>query len=323
MAGPISQPLDEAPPGGDAGQPILADESRRPEAVAALLGSEDPEDGRRFLDFARENHVDLSGLWSAPDDAGRPRASVLIVPSAGRTAMVFATPCRRREDLAPRAALVRHACAQLPRLGHALGPTALAQALLDVSADLDREALLASGFRFLAYLSYLERPLPGPAPRLEPWPAGARVEPYAPARREDLLRILQESYEDTLDCPGLRGLRRTEDILSGHMATGRFDPDLWSLLYLDERPAGALLLNPSAHGRSIELVYLGLAPFARGRGHGRGLLRHGLSQIRRRPERTVALAVDENNAPALRLYRAEGFRRVLRRAALIFPLNGD
>jgi ribosomal protein S18 acetylase RimI-like enzyme len=144
---------------------------------------------------------------------------------------------------------------------------------------------------------------------------------YRDDRRAMLLEILDASYERTLDCPGLLGLRRTEDILAGHVSTGRFEPELWTLLLVDRRPAGAILLNPATQGRCVELVYLGLAPFARGRGLGGSLLRHGLLALDGRPERTVTLAVDDKNVPALRLYQAEGFRRVLRRLAYIRPIR--
>ncbi len=94
-------------------------------------------------------------------------------------------------------------------------------------------------------------------------------------------------------------------------------------MHVEDRPAGALLLNPSSQGRCIELVYLGLAPPARGRGLGGMLLRHGLRLVRKRPERLMTLAVDEQNAPAMKLYRRERFRRIMRRAALIRSLHAS
>src|SRR5439155_230273 len=127
--------------------------------------------------------------------------------------------------------------------------------------------------------------------------------------------------EQTLDCPGLRGYRRTSDILEGHRASGVFDPGLWTLLLVDGRVGGALLLNPAVDGQSVELVYLGLARWGRGRGLGRLLLRHGFALLGRRSERTINLAVDEANAPALALYRREGFVPILRRTAMIRPVR--
>jgi len=78
--------------------------------------------------------------------------------------------------------------------------------------------------------------------------------------------------------------------------------------------------NPAPPGEKIELVYLGLIPEARGRGLGSRLLRHGLRQIHQRTESTVSLAVDEQNTPAIQLYKQQGFRRVMRRMAMIRSL---
>jgi len=71
---------------------------------------------------------------------------------------------------------------------------------------------------------------------------------------------------------------------------------------------------------SVELVYLGLVPEARGRGLGRRLLEHGLALLKGRSERAVVLAVDERNTPAMKLYREAGFRPSLRRVAFIRPV---
>ena len=156
-----------------------------------------------------------------------------------------------------------------------------------------------------------------PAPQ---WPSSVRIEPYAETLHDDLVRALEASYERTLDCPGLYGLRITADILAGHQATGDFDPALWTLLYVDDRPAGVMLLNAFPAHRTVELVYLGLAPFARGRGLGRQLLRHGLAQLKKRRERTLTLAVDDRNTPALALYASEGLRPIVKRVAMIRSL---
>ena len=96
---------------------------------------------------------------------------------------------------------------------------------------------------------------------------------------------------------------------------------MWTLLSIDGKIGGTLLLNPASDRQSIELVYLGLAKWARGRGLGRMLLRHGFSLLAGRPERTINLAVDEANSPALSLYRSEGFVPVLRRVAMIRPVR--
>ena len=294
--------------------------ARRTEAIERLVATGRDTDraaADRFLHYARTNAVRLDGLWArlTPDD--RITFTVLAVPSSGRTAMVFASHPRQAGDIGPVGSLIDHACGQVAGFD-----VELAQTLLDPTETLERTAFLEAGFTELAELSYLERPLTrtNPAPPPE-WLAGARVEPYRDDHHDVLLQILEQSYEQTLDCPGLYGLRRTEDIVAGHMATGRFDPNLWTLLWLDDKPAGVILLNSFPAHKTAELVYLGLAPFARGRGLGRQLLRHGLSLLHGRRERSLTLAVDHRNTPALALYEAEGLRPVVRRVALIRSLR--
>jgi ribosomal protein S18 acetylase RimI-like enzyme len=261
--------------------------------------------------------VRLDGLWARLAANGQAAFSVLAVPSPGRTAMIFASHPLRDAQVSEVSGLIDHACGEV-----AGWDIDLAQALLEPSERLEREAFLAAGFSELALLSYLERPLsrsnPPPPPR---WPAGTRLQTYTEAADGVLKSVLEQSYEQTLDCPGLYGLRRTEDIIAGHRATGSFDPTLWTLLWIDEQPAGALLLNAFPGQKTVELVYLGLAPAARRRGLGRQLLRHGLCQLRSRPERSMTLAVDQRNKPALRLYESEGMRVVVDRVALIRPLR--
>lgn len=305
-------------PGDDAGGPIIqVGPERRLEAVRRMVANgPDPADAqaRRFLAYAETNAVGLDLMWARLDARGRIAHTVLAVRNTGRTAIFFASHIRRPDDVAALGAVVATAAAALEPLD-----CDLAQVLLEPAETLDQEAFLCASFVRLAALGYLERPNGvRRGPSRAAWAPPLTVETFDPDRsRDELLGILRATYRSTLDCPGLTGLRRTEDILAGHMATGRFDPDLWFLLRESGRGVGAILLNPSNDGRSIELVYLGLAPEVRGRGLGSRLLDHGLAAIAARRERRVTLAVDEDNAPALALYRGAGFRRVLRRVALV------
>lgn len=301
---------------------VAVPEDRRPEALERLLavnGVGDQSHVQRFLDFAQSNQIRLDFMWSIVNDSDRFLHTVLVVPSPGRTAMFFASHPTHEDETKTIGSLLRHAAASLsPDEIH------LAQALLDPCEQLDQRTYHAGGFVELARLSYMERAVPrsrrnGPVQ----WPSDVTIEPYRESLEQDLITILEASYENTLDCPALRGLRDTSDILRGHESSGVFDADLWTILRIEGEPAGALLLNPSPQQRSVELVYLGLAVKARGRGLGRMLLRHGLWRIAGRTERTMTLAVDERNAPAVALYRAEHFRCVLRRVAMIRPLRED
>lgn len=291
----------------------------RLEAAARLVGAADAADrgaASRFLRYAERNAIDLEDFWIRRAPGGGVDAAVLAVPNRGRTAMLFVSPARSGGDVSATAELLDAVALSLASRG-----VVLAQALLEPDEDLPRRTLEAGGFRHLAMLSYLERELGfGTRVATASWPEDVTIETWDESRAEDFLTALNRSYVGTLDCPGLCGLRRTEDVLAGHRHTGRFEPDLWTLLRRDDEPAGVLLLNADATGRAGELIYLGLAPEVRGRGLGARLLRHGLAASARRRWRRISLAVDEANEPALRIYRREGFRRVARRSAYIRAL---
>lgn len=300
--------------------------ARRDEAIEALLRG-DRAAARRFLRFAEESRLAIGGLWSRVAPDGRIRETVLATVNPGRTATLFASSVRRTTDIAPIAGLLAVACRELAPLDVAIG-----QAMADPRETLQVEAFERSGMRRLATLSYLERARSGPlSPQDEPWPEDVAVERWEPQRRRELEELLERTYVDTLDCPMLAGIRRREDILEGHLRSGRHEPSLWTILRFAGGPRagtaiGCCLMNSSppsavAGDGSIELVYLGLAPEARGRGLARHLLRHAWSLLAPRGERTVALAVDERNGPALALYRRAGFRPTLRRIAFIHQVR--
>ncbi len=199
---------------------------------------------------------------------------------------------------------------------------ALAQALVDPSDHREEALFLAGGFRRLAELDYLERPVPRfGAMSAGPPPEGMTTESWDPTDRDRLISLLVRTYENTLDCPGLAGLRRPEDILDGHLASGSPVPEWWHILRWNDEDAGVLLFNRGASPETLELVYLGLTSAARGRGLGRALLTHGLSLLDGDSARTIVLAVDRANHPAAALYRRTGFRYAMRRIALVCPVT--
>lgn len=309
------------PAGNEPGRIIQVGPQRRPEAIERLVSGglqADRDHARRFLDYAQFHRIRLDGMWSRLDRSGRIEATVLAVPSPGRTAMVFASRIGLASQIDPMAELIDHACRQLVGMD-----VNLAQTLLDPGESLIQQMFMAGGFLDLAVLSYLERSVRPPRSPQTPspqWSDSVSIVRFDDSMRDELLDVLDRSYEQTLDCPGLQGHRKTEDILEGHRASGVFDPSLWTILRINGVASGVLLLNPSADLQTIELVYLGLAKSARGQGLGRQLLRHGLRLVEQRSERTINLAVDESNAPAIALYTREGFRSALRRAAMIRPL---
>jgi len=301
--------------------PTLAALERIVEGAGCPAGSDVCRSAaRRLLGYVQQLRLPARHLWCIVDESGRVLGGALVLPSAGRAAQVLASrPSTELEASATARAITA------ATLGLRPSEATIAQAVLDhaeagTSAASRLGAFLAADFTELATLDYLNRPLPRRGEALKPTlPAGVTIDPW---RRGDstLISVLDASYERTLDCPGLCGLRRTEDILAGHLAAGRFVPGLWSILRTGARAVGALLLSPSHSGGEIDLVYLGLAPEVRGRGFGRLLLSHGLHQLAGRREALIALAVDRSNAPAARLYERSGFVKAGSRLAVIKPL---
>ena len=114
-------------------------------------------------------------------------------------------------------------------------------------------------------------------------------------------------------------------MIEGHKAAGEFDPKLWFLLRDRTNgapaPAGVLLLNRSTRTDSLELVYLGLSPAYRGKKLGDAMMRHAINTASAIGSRRLSLAVDSNNAPALRLYQRHGMTRLCSRVALLRDLR--
>lgn len=310
---------------------VRAPAGRIEDAIGALL-SAGPSAAARFIRQAEAASVRLDHLFCLADAFGRYRMTVLAVPSLGRTAMLLATPARHHDDIAGLARAIRAACEASAAIAD------IAQALIESNRPLDQEAFEAGGLTPIATLEYLELATERPArstfvPRL---PDGWTIEPAAPgfvldgadfqridadARRE-LARTLESTYRETLDCPGLAGLRATADVLEGHFGVGARRRH-WLVARESGAARGACLLNLAPDGRGAELVYFGLAPEARGRGIGSVLLDAGLDAVARSGAATVSLAVDARNTPAKKLYESRGFRKVSSRVALVRALRGQ
>lgn len=192
-------------------------------------------------------------------------------------------------------------------------------ALLEALVPPDRlalgGALREAGFNRLTRLIYLDwRPMGddfklSPVSTSESRPDGSDLIwlSYDADRRLLFEEAIERTYLQSLDCPELTGLRAISDVLIGHRAAGIFDPALWFVALQDGVPAGVILLNRIPSTRALELVYMGVAPEARGHGVGDALMRRGLGSAVAVGAKVVALAVDERNTHARRLYDRWGF----------------
>ena len=242
-------------------------------------------------------------------------SAALAVESPGRAALVF-VPERQDSD---RRSEATTACLRVAQRAAWERSIILLELLLPLDAPRLARVVQEAGFRHLTRLLYLRRnadlPIPPTDPRNDPeWVT------YTPSRANLFAEAIALSYSQSLDCPELTGLRSMPDVLAGHRAAGVFDPTLWSVALRDGEPIAVLLLSRLARPESVEIVYMGVAQVARGTGVANAVMRRAVSAGRRLSATLLALAVDQRNQPARRVYTRWGFEEFAARAAWIATL---
>jgi len=213
-----------------------------------------------FLAAVREGREEMSGLLEARRD-GRLVGAVFAQFQAGRTAVLWPRgrwPASRQPPPMP--------CWAVPAIGFNRG--ASAWSVRDGDRHRAGRCRAAAG-RFqpagrVAVPGVRRRALSADAAH-----GPLNYEPYRPANHDRLVRVIEASYEGTLDCPALDGLRTTADVLDGYQATGLFSPERWLIVGHDGRDVGCLILTDHPHDQNWELIYMGLVSAARGRGWGK------------------------------------------------------
>jgi len=271
-----------------------------------------------FLRYAVYRGLDLNDIWLAAH-SGRLVWAILPVISPGKTMLLFSpthVPADHQDTCV---------CPLVERVvGHYQNRKVdLAQVLLDPGDSGAVAMFKRCRFEPLAELIYLDRDVrrAGDAALR----SGFVWDGYSSATHGDFARAVSATYDGSLDCPRLNGRRNIDDVIEGHKAAGEFDPKLWFLLRDRSNgsaaSAGVLLLNRSTRTDSLELVYLGLAPAYRGKKLGDAMMRHAINTASAIGSRRLSLAVDSNNAPALRLYQRHGMTRLCSRVALLRDLR--
>lgn len=182
----------------------------------------------------------------------------------------------------------------------------LVQSLLESGDASSIPFLTKAGFSMLANLLYMRKGLSGKDVTVP-----AAQEQYAWLKYGDydeteLGLVILETYRQSLDCPGLAGLRRIDDIIAGHRACGQFSPQAWWIALHAGRPAGCILVNDFPQASAADVVYLGVIPDHRGRGLSRTMLLRASLAAQRRGMDDLTLAVDSSNTYAIRSYERAG-----------------
>jgi mycothiol synthase len=307
LDGPVS-------PGGPEFRPVRPEEVH--DALALILACEgtpgNDDQIRDFMQFMSHRRIGPNELWVAKLD-GRLAWAVLPIVSPGRTMLLLGPRfLPETSDVGP---LIESICDHW----HARD-VHLAQALLEPADAAARRLYAAHGFREMAELLYLEEVIP-PALEQPRLPEGFAWKTYSTGAHRQFAQTVLESYQHSMDCPSLNGVREIEDIMAGHRASGEFNPQFWFLLTDHEVACGVVLLSRVSRAENAELVYLGLVPAARGRGIADLLMRQALCASRQMNLGRLTLAVDALNAPALKLYFRHGMQRVGSKIALMRDLR--
>jgi ribosomal protein S18 acetylase RimI-like enzyme len=198
-------------------------------------------------------------------------------------------------------------------------PARMAQILLDPDEISDASIYERHGFRHRTELFFVARSLHEPLPD---WHLGElSAEAFDASRNADrFAAAIEASYRGSLDCQWLEGVRSGREALASHQLSGTWEPALWHLYVVDGCDVGLLLLNDHPDQDAMELVYFGVDPSARGRGYGRALVGHALTQALARGRSLLFAAVDAANTYANAIYAEAKFVELARRQALFrFP----
>lgn len=296
---------------------VCLPEDRR--AALEMLYSHLPEPDRKLqIDQLLSDNVRLVEGLILCECQGKVVGAMLNLASPGRTLMIW--PPVTASDLTVEGQI--QTLASLLRQMRAYARkhrSRLVQMLLTDDERALEPVLLGAGFFYLTRLLYLRR-------IVREWPVQPltlpiEFVPYSDALRPTFLEVLDQSYQASLDCPEVNGIRDLEDILDSHQAQGEFRPDHWLLARWDGEWAGCLLLAGLPELQALEVAYVSVLPAMRGRGVGRELTRKAIQLAAAAGVEQVTLAVDQRNTPARRLYDSEHFEQWESRHAYLLVLD--
>ncbi len=225
--------------------------------------------------------------------------AIVCLKVPGRSALVWPPGVVNEHRTEWEDALLRHATSWLRR-----GGVQLAQTLLEPNEHFLAASLLRNEFTEVTRLFYLRHNLNLPLHSLH-LPARLAFQSYNDD--ETFRHTLTRTYEGTLDCPEINGVRTIDDVVAGHRAQGAFYPERWWLACEGKTPVGVLLMTEMPDSGEWELAYMGVIPEARRCGMGSEILLYALCAARAADVPAVTLSVDARNEPARKLYEAMGF----------------
>jgi GNAT superfamily N-acetyltransferase len=264
-----------------------------------------------FTRFTRQYHINADRQPVALLN-GQMIGYVLVLVNPGAVATVLLPSLlpelEDRNELSYRDIMIR----LLKLLGEQIEPWDLGiiQAVLSGEDEKSfKSILLESGFSFLCDLAVMESSVAADH-------SAVTIEnidwvPFNDTTAQRFEQVILQSYQDSKDCPALTGLRTGPEILESHRWSGIFLKKGWWLMQYQGRDAGVVLLNGTQEKADrLDLIYMGLARWARGRGLGRAIMNKAFETATTLKKKNIRLAVERDNFPAKRIYDEFGFREV-------------
>jgi mycothiol synthase len=275
------------------------------DALRLLFRELGPDDRERrvtsALNLLRSGELDPAGLL-VEHGAGRLAGVLVCLPVPGASALFWPPRSIADADAAAREDRLIDCGLRWVRTRGAK----LAQALLTLDEVPLAVSLERNGFRHVTRLWYLATDLAVPPSQLDT-PSRLDYLTYDPDRPSEFHQTLLRTYEGTLDCPEINGIRTIEEVIVGHQAQGRYNPDRWWLARAEGRPLGVLMAAEIPESRDWDVSYVGMVPEARRRGFGKEAMLRAIFEAKAAGVKRVTLSVDGRNLPALKLYRDLGF----------------
>lgn len=203
------------------------------------------------------------------------------------------------------------------------GAARLGQCLLAPDDDIEAATLTRHGFARATDMFFMARGI-APEDVVDSDRADTKIQrlKFTPEISDRFARLIEQTYQGSLDCAYLNGIRTGDEAIVSHKLSGQFHPDCWSLYSVDGHDAGVAMLNDHPDQDAVELVYIGVAPHARGQGLGRRMLQDGIRDAVSRGRAVMFLAVDCENRFANALYGEFQFAELARRRVMLRHPHG-
>lgn len=154
--------------------------------------------------------------------------------------------------------------------------------------------------------------------KLSERPDDYKLVSYDDSYREEAIRIIHESFQDTQDAlfdPRFKSIEGTEDIINKIVENvyGEFLPEVTSVLLYKDSPAGFTFANVTG-GDIANIPLVAIEKEHRGHGFSEHLLNRSIktvvdwTKIGKRVFSEINVTTETNNYKALKMYRRIGFR---------------